>query len=79
MAKKPLQTKSLNKAAAILGSSGGKKGGPARAKKLSSQQRSEIASKGAVARNIKYAKKDIAVNTARGKTNTMFQAKRRTP
>jgi hypothetical protein len=79
MAKKPLQTKAMNKAAAILGSSGGKKGGPARAKKLSAQRRSEIASKGAVARNTKYAKKDIAINTGRGKTNTMFQAKRRTP
>ncbi len=79
MAKKPLQTKAMNKSAAILGSLGGKKGGPARAKSLSSQRRSEIASKGAVARNTKYAKKDVAVNTGRGKTNTMFQAKKRTP
>lgn len=79
MAKKPLQTKSMNKAAAILGSSGGKKGGPARAKKLSAQRRSEIASKGAIARNTKYAKKDIAVNLGRGKSNTMYQSKRSTP
>lgn len=79
MAKKPLQSKPLNKAAAILGSSGGKKGGPARAKSLSAQRRSEIASKGAVARNTKYAKKDISVNTARGKSNTMYQAKRKSP
>ena len=79
MAKKPLQTKSMNKAAAILGSSGGKKGGPARAKKLSAQRRSEIASKGAIARNTKYAKKDVAVNLGRGKSNTMYQSKRSTP
>lgn len=58
MAKRPLQSKPLNKAAAILGSRGGKKGGPARAKALSAQQRSAIAHKGAVARNAKYKTKD---------------------
>jgi hypothetical protein len=58
MAKKPLQSKPLNKAAAILGSRGGKKGGPARAKALSSDRRSQIASMGAVARNAKYRIKD---------------------
>lgn len=58
MAKKMLQSKPLNKAAAILGSRGGKKGGPARAKTLSSQRRSQIASMGAKARNVKYKSKD---------------------
>lgn len=53
MARKPLQSKSLNKAAAILGSRGGKKGGPARAKALPAAKRSEIARKGAIARNAK--------------------------
>ncbi len=38
------------RAAAILGSAGGKKGGPARAKKLSAKRRKEIAEKGAKAR-----------------------------
>lgn len=51
MAKKPLGSKPLNKAAAILGSRGGKKGGPARAKTLSASRRSEIARKGAIAKN----------------------------
>jgi hypothetical protein len=58
MAQKPSSSKPMNKAAAILGSKGGKKGGPARAKSLSSEQRSEIARKGAVARNTKYKTKD---------------------
>lgn len=39
-----------NLAAVFLGRLGGKKGGPARAKKLSAEQRSEIASKAAQAR-----------------------------
>lgn len=38
-------------AAKTLGSKGGKKGGPARASKLTSQQRSAIASKGGKAKN----------------------------
>jgi len=71
-----LQQKSLNKAAAILGSRGGKKGGPARAKSLSSDRRSEIARKGAVARNSMYGSKDVAINTNRGKTNSMSQSKK---
>jgi hypothetical protein len=39
-----------NETAAALGSRGGRKGGPARAKKLSKKRRSEIAKKGAKAR-----------------------------
>lgn len=39
-----------------MGSKGGKSGGPARAKKLTTQQRSEIARKGAVAKNAKHKK-----------------------
>ena len=39
-----------NPAAVALGRLGGKKGGPARAKKLSAKQRSEIARKAAAAR-----------------------------
>lgn len=39
-----------NPAAVALGSLGGKKGGPARAKKLSKARRSEIAQKAAAAR-----------------------------
>lgn len=78
MAKKPLQSKSLNKAAAILGSRGGKKGGPARAKSLSSARRSEIASKGAIARNSMYGSKDIATMRNRStKNKTMIQTKKR--
>lgn len=78
MAKKPLQSKSLNKAAAILGSRGGKKGGPARAKALSSARRSEIASKGAVARNSMYGSKDVATMRNRStKNKTMVQTKKR--
>lgn len=37
-----------------MGSRGGKSGGPARARKLNTQQRSAIASKGAKAKNTKY-------------------------
>jgi len=78
MAKKPLQSKALNKAAAILGSRGGKKGGPARAKTLSSARRSEIASKGAVARNSMYGSKDMATMRNRStKNKTMVQNKKR--
>jgi len=36
-----------------MGSKGGKSGGPARARKLTTQQRSDIARKGAVAKNAK--------------------------
>jgi hypothetical protein len=39
--------------AADLGSKGGKKGGPARANKLTAQERSNIARKGANAKNKK--------------------------
>lgn len=39
-----------NPAAVALGKLGGKKGGPARAKKLSKKRRSEIAKKAALAR-----------------------------
>jgi len=44
------KSKSTSNAAKQLGSRGGKKGGPARAKKLSSQERSQIASKGGKAK-----------------------------
>lgn len=57
MAKKVIQSKPMNKAAAILGSRGGKKGGPARAKALSSTRRSEIARQGALAANAKHKSK----------------------
>lgn len=50
--KKPIKKK--NPAAVALGRLGGKKGGPARAKKLTATQRSKIARKAARAR---YAKK----------------------
>lgn len=40
----------IHHAAQVLGSVGGKKGGPARAKKLTSTQRKAIASKGGKAR-----------------------------
>lgn len=68
---------SLNKAAAILGSRGGKKGGPSRAKALSSDRKSAIARQGAIARNAMYGSKDIAINKNRGKTNSMSQSKKR--
>lgn len=42
-----------NQHAVALGKLGGKKGGPARAKKLSPAKRKEIASKGAKAKNKK--------------------------
>lgn len=45
--------KSKTSQASDIGSAGGKKGGPARANKLTAQQRSEIASKGAKAKNKK--------------------------
>jgi len=50
-------TESTNKnlAAMVLGSLGGKKGGPARAKKLTAKQRTEIAKKAAQARWQKMA------------------------
>jgi hypothetical protein len=53
MAKKPLGYKPMNKAAQVLGAKGGKVGGPARAKALSSTERSAIARKGAIAKNAK--------------------------
>jgi len=53
MAKK---TKARNQNAVALGKLGGKKGGPARAKKLSAAERSAIASKGAKAKNKKAGK-----------------------
>lgn len=46
----PPTEKGKNPAAVALGRLGGKKGGPARAKKLTSQRRSEIAKKAAKAR-----------------------------
>lgn len=45
--------KSTGTQAKDLGSKGGKSGGPARARKLNTQQRSEIARKGAEAKNKK--------------------------
>jgi len=50
--------KKLHKAAATLGHYGGKKGGPARARKLSAKRRSDIASQGAKARWKGSPKKD---------------------
>ena len=49
------ESTSKNLAAMVLGSLGGKKGGPARAKKLTAKQRSEIARKAAQARWQKMA------------------------
>lgn len=46
----PPPQKKKNPAAVALGKLGGKKGGPARARKLSAEQRSEIAKKAAQAR-----------------------------
>lgn len=57
MSKKNPVSKSLNTAAKILGSKGGKAGGPARAKVLTPQERSEIARKGAIATNAIKKKK----------------------
>ncbi len=48
--KHPTQDELRSQAAAILGSMGGKKGGPARAKALTKGQRSAIAKKAAKAR-----------------------------
>lgn len=48
--------KSLNSSAKEFGSKGGKSGGPARAKKLSQVERSNIAKKGAMAKNAKGKK-----------------------
>ncbi len=45
------KSSSLSAAAKALGSAGGKKGGPARAKKLTSVERSKIASMGGKAKN----------------------------
>lgn len=45
--------KSKGSQASDIGSSGGKKGGPARAAKLTAQQRADIARKGAMAKNNK--------------------------
>lgn len=47
------KSKGLTQAAKTLGSKGGKRGGPARAKTLTSQQRSAIASKGGKAKSAK--------------------------
>ena len=46
-------------AAKQLGSKGGKKGGPSRAKKLTSQQRSRIASEGGKAKAASRASKGV--------------------
>ncbi len=48
---------SLHDSAVTLGSKGGRKGGPARASKLSRARRKAIASKGAKAKNSKYGRK----------------------
>lgn len=45
---------SLHEAAKTLGSAGGKKGGPSRARRLSKNRRKEIARKGALAKQKKY-------------------------
>ncbi len=50
-----IESTGKNLAAMVLGSLGGKKGGPARAKKLTAKQRSEIARKAAQARWQKMA------------------------
>jgi methenyltetrahydromethanopterin cyclohydrolase len=50
--------KEKNPAAVALGRLGGLKGGPARAKKLSSKRRKEIATKAATTRWVKTSKKD---------------------
>jgi len=47
-------TSAKNPAAVLLGRLGGKKGGPARARKLTPQQRSEIARKASLARWAKH-------------------------
>jgi len=54
----PEDTFGKNPAAVALGRLGGKKGGPARAKKLSAKQRSEMARKAAQARWAKKKKGD---------------------
>lgn len=46
--------KSLRTQASEMGRAGGKKGGPARAKALSRQERSAIAKKGALAKHAKH-------------------------
>jgi len=51
----PSAKKAKNPAAVYLGTLGGKKGGPARAKKLSSKERKDIAKKAA---NARWSKKD---------------------
>lgn len=55
---KQLQDDLKSAAAAALGSLGGKKGGPARAKALSKEKRSEIAKKAARTRWKKKSEKD---------------------
>lgn len=48
---------SIHEAAVTLGSSGGKKGGPARARALSRERRREIARKGAIKKNRMYGRR----------------------
>lgn len=48
---------SVTEAAKVLGSRGGKKGGPGRARALSPKQHTEIARMGARAKNLKAKKK----------------------
>lgn len=48
---------SVHKAAQTLGSVGGKKGGPARARSLSRERRREIARMGANKKNAKYGRR----------------------
>jgi len=53
MAKKKKSARGLTSAAKILGSAGGKLGGPARARKLTQETRSRIAKMGGKARQRK--------------------------
>lgn len=51
--------KSVSSQAADLGREGGKKGGPARAKALTRQERSAIARKGAMAKHAKHGNPNL--------------------
>jgi hypothetical protein len=47
----------VHQAAVVLGSKGGKKGGPARARALGRERRREIARMGAIKKNAKYGRR----------------------
>jgi hypothetical protein len=47
----------IHQAAVTLGSAGGKRGGPARARALSRERRKAIARKGAIVKNRKYGRR----------------------